>query len=112
MPIGARPSSSPLAGGFSTRSTSIPSTGRWALRLELVAVEKDRERLEEERRRIAAELEVEALEASGVAGEGGQVADEIVALAARRERAAQIVAERRHELANRQQGLAAWRERY
>ena len=83
-----------------------------ALGLELVAVEKDRERIEEERRRIAAELEVEALEATGVAGEGGQVADEIAALMARRERAEQAVADRRGELANRQRVLAAWRERY
>jgi len=83
-----------------------------ALRLELLAAEKDRERLEEERRRITAELEVEALEATGVAGEGGQVADEIAALGARRERATQAVADRRVELANRQQAAAAWRERY
>ena len=83
-----------------------------ALGLELVAVEKDRERIEEERRRIAAELEVEALEATGVAGEGGQVADEIAALMARRERAEQAVADRRGELVNRQRVLAAWRERY
>ena len=83
-----------------------------ALRLELLAAEKDRERLEEERRRITAELEVEALEATGVAGEGGQVADEIAALGARRERATHAVADRRVELANRQQAAAAWRERH
>src|SRR5947199_5499562 len=77
-----------------------------ALRLELLAAEKDRERLEEERRRITAELEVEALEATGVAGEGGQVADEIAALGARRERATHAVADRRVELANRQQAAA------
>src|SRR5207247_5992781 len=81
-----------------------------ALRLELLAAEKDRERLEEERRRITAELEVEALEATGVAGEGGQVADEIAALGARRERAARAVADRRVELANHQQAGAAGRE--
>src|SRR5439155_1439487 len=58
-----------------------------ALRLELLAAEKDRERLEEERRRITAELEVEALEATGVDGEGGQVADEIATAEAEREAA-------------------------
>ena len=55
---------------------------------------------------------MEALEATGVAGEGGQVADEIAALGARRERATQAVADRRVELANRQQAAAAWRERH
>jgi len=81
-----------------------------ALRLQLVAAEKDRERLEEERGRLAAELEVEALEASGLAGEGGHVAEEIAALGARRERAAQTLADRRRDLADRQQALTAWRE--
>src|SRR5437870_240719 len=55
-------------------------------------------------------LEVEALEASGLAGEGGHVAEEIAALGARRERAAQTLADRRRDLADRQQALTAWRE--
>ena len=42
-----------------------------ALRLEQLAAEKDREGLEAERARIAADLEVGALEASGLAGADG-----------------------------------------
>src|SRR5205823_5420696 len=41
---------------------------------------------------------------------GGHVAEEIAALGARRERAAQTLADRRRDLADRQQALAAWRE--
>src|SRR5262249_21647153 len=52
-----------------------------ALRLELLAGQKDRERLEAERARIAADLEVSALEASGLAGTDGQLAGELAALA-------------------------------
>src|SRR5205823_5415930 len=45
-----------------------------ALDVDLVAAEKDRERLEGEREQITAELEAGALEAGGLAGEGGAVA--------------------------------------
>src|SRR5207248_465190 len=50
-----------------------------ALDVDLVAAEKDRERLEGEREQITAELEAGALEAGGLAGGGGAVARELAA---------------------------------
>ena len=79
-------------------------------RLEIVAAEKDRERLEEERARIAAELEVGAMEASGIAGADGEVTQELAALDGRSVRAEQAVVERRTQLGERQAAFAAWRE--
>jgi chromosome segregation protein len=80
------------------------------LHVELVAAEKDRERLEAERERIAAELEVGALEAGGLAGEDGEVTGEILALDERLAEAARAVAERRAHLGERQVAMARWRE--
>ncbi|HEV7733595.1 MAG TPA: chromosome segregation protein SMC [Candidatus Binatia bacterium] len=83
-----------------------------ALRLEHLATEKDRERLEDERGRIAAELEIGALEASGLAGADGQVAGELVALDDSRQRVTTLLSEHREALARRQEALAAWRTRH
>jgi chromosome segregation protein len=83
-----------------------------AIGLEQLSLEKDRERLEEERCRITAELEAGALEATGLAGTGGEVTAELSALQQRSVRAERAVVERREELAARQAALAAWRERY
>jgi chromosome segregation protein len=80
-----------------------------ALRIEQVTAEKDRERLEAERDRIAAELQVAALEASGLAGEDGAVAGEIATLAERLGAASVAVVDARRRLSERQTALAAWR---
>ena len=80
-----------------------------ALRLDLVAAQKDRERLEEERARISAELEVGALEASGLAGADGQVAGELASLEDALAVAASALSARRTDLVGRQGALADWR---
>ncbi len=80
------------------------------LRVAAVAASKDRERLEDERTRIAAELEVGALEASGLAGADGEVSGELVAMATRATDAVRRVAEARSTLAERQHALTEWRE--
>src|SRR4029453_2913173 len=51
-----------------------------ALRLDLLAADKDREQLDADRARVSADLEVGALEANGLAGADGQVAGELAAL--------------------------------
>ena len=81
-----------------------------AVRVGEVSAAKDRERLEDERIRIAAELELSALEVSGLAGADGEVTGELTALAARTQGAAQRVGDVRALLAVRQQALVAWRE--
>jgi chromosome segregation protein len=81
-----------------------------ALRLERLAAEKDRERLDEERARITTELEVGALEASGLAGADDRVVEELSGLEERRMRAEHEATARREELAERQAALGAWRE--
>jgi chromosome segregation protein len=81
-----------------------------AARVAEVAASKDRERLEDERTRIAAELEVGALEASGLAGADGEVSGELAAMAMRTDDAAARVTAARETLAARQQAVAAWRE--
>jgi chromosome segregation protein len=81
-----------------------------ALRLADVAGSKDRERLEDERTRITAELEVGALEASGLAGADGEVSGELAAMAARAAEATRRVVDARAMLAARQHALTAWRE--
>jgi chromosome segregation protein len=81
-----------------------------ALRVDLVSVQKDRERLEAERERIAAELEVGALEAGGLAGQDGVVAGELAALEERLGVLARSVMERRARLVDHQATLARWRE--
>ena len=53
---------------------------RQGLRLRQLAAEKDRDRLDEERARLAAELEVGALQASGLAGADGALTGEIAQL--------------------------------
>jgi chromosome segregation protein len=81
-----------------------------ALQLAAVAAEKDRERLEQERARVTAELEAWALEAGGVAGAEGQAAEELAAVEQRLAQAEAAVAQRRAALAARQEALASWRE--
>jgi chromosome segregation protein len=80
------------------------------LRVAEVSAGKDRERLEEERTRIAAELEVGALEASGLAGADGELTGEIAAMVGRTQEATRQVTECRARLTVRQQALAGWRE--
>ena len=81
-----------------------------ALRLAQVAAEKDRERLDEERARVTAELEAWALEAGGIAGADDQAAEELTAVEQRLAQAEASEAQRRAELAARQEVLAHWRE--
>jgi chromosome segregation protein len=83
-----------------------------ALDVSLVAAEKDRDGCEAERRRISAELEVAALEAGGLEGQGGEVAGERAEIEQRLAVAQRLVAERRGELVTRQLGLSHWREEY
>jgi chromosome segregation protein len=83
-----------------------------ALQLELLSGEKDRERLEAERARIAADLEVSALEASGLAGTDGQLAGELMALDASLAEASAGLDERRAALGRSQAALADWRQRH
>ncbi|TMA81855.1 MAG: chromosome segregation protein SMC [Deltaproteobacteria bacterium] len=83
-----------------------------AIRVELVSIEKDRERLEEGRGRISAELEVCALEVSGVTGEDGEVTSELTELDERMASAAREVSTRRAGLVERQTALARRREEY
>jgi chromosome segregation protein len=80
------------------------------IRVAEVAAAKDRDRLEEDRIRIAAELEVGALEVSGLAGVDGEVSGELAALTDRGGQAASRVGEARATLAARQGELAHWRE--
>ena len=81
-----------------------------ALRLERLAAEKDRERLDEERARITTELEVGALEATGLAGADDRVVEELSGLEERRTRAEESATAKREALAERQVALGAWRE--
>ena len=83
-----------------------------ALRLDLLAGEKDRERLEEERARIAADLEVSALEASGLAGTDGQLAGELAALDESLAGASAGLGDRRAALGEAQAAQAEWRLRH
>jgi chromosome segregation protein len=83
-----------------------------ALDVSFVAAEKDRDGCEAERRRISAELEVAALEAGGLEGQGGEVAGERAEIEQRLAIAQQLVAERRGELVTRQLALTHWREEY
>jgi chromosome segregation protein len=83
-----------------------------ALRLDHLGAEKDRERLEDERGRIAAELEVGALEVSGLIGADGQVVGELAALDESRGQVTALLEEHREALARRQEALAAWRVRH
>ena len=62
---------------------------------------KDRERLEDERTRIAAELEVGALEASGLAGADGEVSGELRRDGSARARTRRVGVERRARAARR-----------
>jgi chromosome segregation protein len=83
-----------------------------ALRLDVLANDKDRERLEEEHARIMAELEVGALEASGLAGATGQIEGELAALQAGLAEATVVVGRRREALGDRQEALACWRQEH
>jgi chromosome segregation protein len=85
--------------GRVTQTVSAADDALQALRVAEVAASKDRERLEEERTRIAAELEVGALEASGLAGADGEVSGELAAMAARTEEATCRVTDARAQLA-------------
>ena len=95
-----------------TRELAALSERLQALQLEAVTQEKDRERLDAERSRIVAELEVGALETRGLLGQGGQVADELTGLEHRLERAEGVAEERRRELGERQALFTRWREDY
>jgi chromosome segregation protein len=83
-----------------------------AVRLEVVATEKDRERLEAERERITAELELGALEAGGLAGEDGAVAGELATSTNQLEAAGRIADEQRARVADRHAALTRWREEH
>jgi chromosome segregation protein len=80
------------------------------IRVERVGADKDREGLEAERERIKAALEVAALEASGLAGEDGQMADELCVLRERLVRLQDAVGGRRAALSECQRRLARWHE--
>jgi chromosome segregation protein len=80
------------------------------LRVAEVAAGKDRERLEDDRTRIAAELEVGALEASGLAGADGEVSGELAAMAERGADTDRGVEDARANLAARQRALGGWRD--
>src|SRR5204863_5177931 len=92
------------------QSVSAADDALQALRVAEVAASKDRERLEDERTRIAAELEVGALEASGLAGADGEVSGELAAMAARAAEATRRVTDVRAALSARQHALTEWRE--
>ncbi|HXJ33988.1 MAG TPA: chromosome segregation protein SMC [Candidatus Eisenbacteria bacterium] len=79
-------------------------------RVAEVAASKDRERLDEERTRISAELEVGALEVGGLAGADGEMSGELAVLAERLATASEQVRDVRATLAARQQEVARWRE--
>ena len=83
-----------------------------ALDVSFVAAEKDRDGCEAERRRISAALEVAALEAGGLEGQGGEVAGERAEIEQHLAAAQRLGAERRGELSQRQLGLSRWREEY
>ncbi len=83
-----------------------------ALRLDLLAADKDREQLEADRARVTADLEVGALEASGLAGADGQVAGELAVLDESLAAAATALADRRHALTLCQEQLTDWRSRH
>jgi hypothetical protein len=73
-----------------------------ALDVSFVAAEKDRDGCEAERRRISARLEVAALEAGGLEGQGGEVAGERAEIEQHLAAAQRLGAERRGELSQRQ----------
>jgi chromosome segregation protein len=82
------------------------------LRLRQLAAEKDRDRLDEERARLSAELEVGALQASGLAGADGALTGEITQLDEHRARAESDLGIRRAAVAQAQEAVSGWRERY
>jgi chromosome segregation protein len=102
---GARAEVARLVAMIEARETSLQ-----AVRVAEMAASKDRERLDEDRTRIAAELEVGALEASGLAGADGEVSGELAAIAAKMSDASARVVDARALLATRQHGLTDWRE--
>jgi len=83
-----------------------------ALRMDLVAADKDRERIDGERDRITAELEACALQVGGLTGEDGEVVGELASVEQRFGRAQTLLAERREALTARQAALAQWRTTY
>jgi chromosome segregation protein len=95
-----------------TRARAAAQDRLQALRLELVAQEKDRERLEAERDRISAELEVLALEAGAVASEDGEIAGELATVEERCRSAADTVEGHRGTLTDRQAAVARWRQQW
>ncbi len=94
------------------RDVTLADERLQALRLDQLAADKDREQLEAERARIRADLEVGALEASGLAGADGQVAGELAAIDASLAAAVSVLDDRRAALARSQEALAAWRSHY
>jgi len=81
-----------------------------ALKLDVLAGAKDLERLDDEHARVMAELEVGALEASGLAGTKGQIEGELAALQGSLAEATALVERRRVALAESQEALGRWRE--
>jgi chromosome segregation protein len=81
-----------------------------ATHLDRLAAEKDRERLDDERGRLGAELEIGALEAGTLAGEDGEVTGELASLGDRLAAAERAVSEHRAQLSEQQAELARWRE--
>jgi len=80
------------------------------LRLQQLAAEKDRDRFDEERARLTAELEVGALQANGLAGADGALSGEITQLAEGEARASAEAATRRLAVVRAQEALGLWRE--
>jgi chromosome segregation protein len=97
-----------LAAG--ARATTALDERLQLIQVQVVTTDKDRERFEEDRLRIGADLEVGALEVGNLAGEDGEVAGELAALHARLAAAEQGVAGRRTQLVEQQAKLARWRE--
>lgn len=83
-----------------------------AVRLERLGTEKDRERLEQEHRQLAAELEAWALEAGGLEGADSEAAAEVSTLEGQAADAQRCLIARRSELEALQRQLVCWRRSY
>jgi chromosome segregation protein len=82
------------------------------LRLQQLAAEKDRDRFDEERARLTAELEVGALQANGLAGADGALSGEIAQLVEGEARATAEADTRRQAVGRAQEALGLWREEH
>jgi chromosome segregation protein len=93
-----------------TRELEAVERDRQGIRLRQLAAEKDRDRLDEERARLTAELEIGALQANGLAGTDGALSGEIAQLQEGGARAETEVATRRLAVARAHESLGRWRE--